>query len=33
MAYHKLKEKGYNVVFVIADIEIDNAGKLTIAAL
>jgi len=33
MAYHKLKEKGYNVVFVIADIEIDRAGKLTIAAL
>ena len=33
MAYHKLKEKGYNVVFVIADIEIDKAGKLTIAAL
>jgi rhodanese-related sulfurtransferase len=33
MAYHKLKEKGYNVAFVIADIEIDKAGKLTIAAL
>ena len=32
MAYHKLKEKGYNVAFVKGDIEIDKAGKLTIAA-
>jgi rhodanese-related sulfurtransferase len=32
MSYHKLKEKGYNVAFVKADIEIDKAGKLTIAA-
>lgn len=30
MAYHKLKEKGYNVAFVKGDIEIDKAGKLTI---
>lgn len=33
MAYHKLKEKGYNVAFVVADIEIDKGGKVTIAAL
>ena len=32
MAYHKLKEKGYNVAFVKGDIEIDKAGKLTITA-
>jgi rhodanese-related sulfurtransferase len=32
MAYHKLKEKGYNTAFVKADIEIDKAGKLTITA-
>jgi rhodanese-related sulfurtransferase len=32
MAYHKLKEKGYDVAFVKGDIEIDKAGKLTIAA-
>jgi rhodanese-related sulfurtransferase len=32
MAYHKLREKGYNVAFVKADIEIDKAGKLDIAA-
>ncbi len=32
MAYHKLKDKGYNVGFVKADIEIDKSGKLTIAA-
>jgi rhodanese-related sulfurtransferase len=30
MAYHKLKEKGYNTAFVKADIEIDKAGKLTV---
>jgi rhodanese-related sulfurtransferase len=30
MAYHKLREKGYNVAFVMGDIEIDKAGKLTI---
>ena len=30
MAYHKLKEKGYNVAFVKGDIEIDKTGKLTI---
>lgn len=32
MAYHKLREKGYNVAFVKGDIEIDKAGKLTIVA-
>ena len=31
MAYHKLKDKGYNVAFVKGDIAIDKAGKLTIA--
>jgi rhodanese-related sulfurtransferase len=31
MAYHKLKEKGYNAAFVKADIEIDKSGKLTIS--
>lgn len=30
MAYHKLKEKGFNVAFVKGDIEIDKAGKLSI---
>jgi rhodanese-related sulfurtransferase len=30
MAYHKLKEKGFNVAFVKGDIAIDKAGKLTI---
>ena len=30
MAYHKLKEKGYNAAFVKGDIAIDKAGKLTI---
>jgi rhodanese-related sulfurtransferase len=33
MTYHKLKEKGYNVAFVIADIEIEKGGKVKIAAL
>jgi rhodanese-related sulfurtransferase len=32
MSYHKLKEKGYKVAFVKADIDIDKKGKLTIAA-
>lgn len=32
MAYHKLKEKGYDVAFVKGDIEIDKAGRLVIAA-
>ena len=32
MAYHKLKEKGYNVAWVKGDLEIDKAGKLTIVA-
>jgi rhodanese-related sulfurtransferase len=31
MTYHKLKEKGYDVAFVVADLSIDKAGKLTIA--
>ncbi|HQW37853.1 MAG TPA: rhodanese-like domain-containing protein [Usitatibacteraceae bacterium] len=30
MAYHKLKEKGFNVAFVKGDIAIDKAGKLSI---
>ena len=30
MAYHQLKEKGYNVAFVKGDIAIDKSGKLTI---
>jgi rhodanese-related sulfurtransferase len=30
MAYHKLKERGYNVSFVKADIEIDKSGKVKI---
>ena len=30
MAYHKLKEKGYNVAFVKADIEVDKGGALSI---
>ncbi len=30
MAYHKLKQAGYNAGFVKGDIEIDKAGKLTI---
>ena len=33
MAYHKLKEKGYNVAFVIADIEIEKDGKVNISAI
>ncbi|HEX4943491.1 MAG TPA: rhodanese-like domain-containing protein [Usitatibacteraceae bacterium] len=32
MTYHKLKEKGYNVAYVKADIEIDKSGKPTITA-
>lgn len=31
MAYHKLKEKGFNVAFVKGDIAIDKAGRLTIS--
>jgi rhodanese-related sulfurtransferase len=30
MAYHKLRENGYNVAFVKGDVEIDKAGRLTI---
>jgi rhodanese-related sulfurtransferase len=30
MAYHKLKEKGYKVAFLDADIEIAKGGKFTI---
>jgi rhodanese-related sulfurtransferase len=30
MSYHKLKEKGYNVQFLNANVEIDNDGKFTI---
>jgi rhodanese-related sulfurtransferase/plastocyanin len=31
MAYHKLKEAGYNAAFLNADIEIDKAGNFKIA--
>jgi len=30
MAYHKLKEKGYNVQFLNATIDIDKDGNFTI---
>jgi rhodanese-related sulfurtransferase len=30
MAYHKLKEKGYNVQFVNAKVDIDSAGNFTL---
>ena len=30
MAYHKLKEKGYNVQFVNAKLEIDDKGNFNI---
>jgi rhodanese-related sulfurtransferase len=30
MAYHELKEKGYNVAFVKGDVAIDKSGRLTI---
>jgi hypothetical protein len=30
MAYHKLKDKGYDVGFVKAAIDVDKQGKLTI---
>jgi rhodanese-related sulfurtransferase len=30
MAYHKLRENGYNVAFVKGDVEVDKAGRLTI---
>jgi hypothetical protein len=30
MSYHKLKEKGYNVQFLAANVEIDKDGKFTI---
>lgn len=33
MTYHKLKEKGYNVRFVNAKVDIDPAGKLTVEKL
>jgi rhodanese-related sulfurtransferase len=29
MAYHKLKEKGFNVAFLNANIEIDKDGNIT----
>lgn len=32
MAYHKLKDKGFNAAFVKGDIEISKAGKLAIEA-
>ena len=33
MAYHKLKEKGYNVGFVKANIEIDKNGNLKVSPI
>src|SRR5512147_18318 len=33
MAYHKLKNKGYNVRFLNAKLEVDQAGKYTIEKL
>jgi len=30
MSYHKLKEKGYNVQFLAANVEVDKDGKFTI---
>lgn len=33
MAYHKLKEKGYNVKFLNAKVEIDKGGNYTIEKL
>lgn len=32
MAYHKLKEKGYDVAFVKGDLTVDKSGKLNITA-
>jgi rhodanese-related sulfurtransferase len=32
MTYHKLKEKGYDVAFVIAAVSFDKAGKLALAS-
>jgi rhodanese-related sulfurtransferase len=32
MAYHKLKEKGYDVAFVKGDLTVDKNGKLNITA-
>jgi len=32
MAYHKLKDKGYNAAFVNAEIDIDKAGKVKLTA-
>jgi rhodanese-related sulfurtransferase len=33
MAYHKLKDKGYNVKFLNARVDIDSTGKFTIEKL
>ena len=33
MAYHKLKDKGYNVRFLNAKVEVDQAGKYTLEKL
>jgi len=30
MAYHKLKDKGYNVLFLMATVDVDKDGKFTI---
>jgi len=32
MAYHKLKEKGYKVAFLYADVDVGKDGKLEVAA-
>jgi hypothetical protein len=31
MAYHKLKEKGYNVAFIKADVEVAKNGKVKVS--
>ncbi len=31
MAFHKLKDKGYNAAFVNAEVDIDKAGKVTVS--
>lgn len=33
MAYHKLKDKGYNVKFLNAKVDIDSTGKFTVEKL
>ena len=33
MAYHKLKEKGYNVKFLNANVKFDDKGNYTVEKL